>query len=228
MIHVKAGVSTSPRLMKVKIMMNDMIVIPPSTQRTDGHHITWPSRLRRSGARPKTYKTSQPCYEASVNKTNQPHAVIKRHEEVLQPLAPRHEVVELTQVLNVAVRLVLAARPRLLVPRRPRVVVAVVGHEPPAEHVVRHDEPARAQQPRPSSRLRPGEYVPQVGRVARLLGVDEDEVVGLFGLQLREACVYEEGLCVSDFCLLFPWRGQQLGQGQGRVWGEGVGRCESE
>jgi hypothetical protein len=55
-----------------------------------------------------------------------------------------------------------------------RVRVARIGHDAAAEHVVRHDQGAGAQEAAGRARLRAGEEGGEIGWVAGLVRVDED------------------------------------------------------
>lgn len=115
----------------------------------------------------------------SIHESRQPYPIIERQQPRLQPRILLRGPVVLAQVDEVVSPPVLGAVEPLI--RRVRVLLAFVGDDAPAEHVVGDDEPAGAEEAVDLSRLRLGEDGGQVGRVARLLGVDEDEVIRLVG-----------------------------------------------
>lgn len=119
-----------------------------------------------------------------VHKPPNTNPVVQRHQVRLQPAARNHGAVELPQAVYLDFADVLGLRLCLL---RPRVVRAVIGHDAPAQDVVRDDEAARPEEPVRCAGLRLGQDLGQVLWVATLLSVDEDEVVGLGRVELGKS-----------------------------------------
>lgn len=113
------------------------------------------------------------------------NAVIQRHEPRVKPWLALDCGVELTQLVDIFRAPV--GRTLSLFEYDPGVGVRVICHDTPAEDVVGDDEAAGAEKAAAAGSLRGREDGGEVGRVARLLGVDEDEVVGLVGVQLGKA-----------------------------------------
>lgn len=126
---------------------------------------------------------------ASIHKPRDRNAVKQGHQEGLQPSTLHRGLVVLPDALNIAIFRILTPHPRLRLLFRRRVVRAIIRHDGTAQHVVADDEPAGAEQAVLGAGKRLRENVGEVGRVARLLGIDEDEVVGLGGAKLGDARV---------------------------------------
>lgn len=134
--------------------------------------------------------TDSPSAE-SINQPRNAEPVPERDEERLQSRAGQGELVELLDSVY-ELELVLA---RLLAQG------VDVGGEASAQNIVRDNESTRSQQPVGASGLGAFQELLQIAGVSRLVCVDEDDVVGLGGVELGEAgrvrpgSLYGEGEC---------------------------------
>jgi hypothetical protein len=133
-----------------------------------------------------------------IQESSQVEAIKQRQQPALQTVRLGHVIVVLPEILEIAVGLVLAPRreprPRL---DSVRVIVALVGHDGPSQDVVGHNEAAGAEDTVGRAWLRLLEDRLQVGGVARLLGIDEDEVKWLVGLEVRKTVCLLVNICSS-------------------------------
>lgn len=133
----------------------------------------------------------------SVHQPRNTKPIPQRQQQRIQPRALRSRPIVRPQVLQLRGRTVLAPA-ELGVPLGEGVGLAVVRHQGAAEDVVGQDEAARLQDPiGAAAGLGAGEDGVEVGWVAVLLGVDEDEIVGLGGVELGQPVDEKFGVSMS-------------------------------
>lgn len=108
-----------------------------------------------------------------VNQSDQAEAIPQGHQERLQSLLGNDLVIEPANRRDVQAPLLLVVH-LAVGPRR-------VGDMPPAKHVVRNNEAAWAEEAMRASGPRTVQHNGQVVRVARLVGVEKNDVVGRIG-----------------------------------------------